>query len=149
MTQKCVIFDMDGTLCDVSSIVWLLDPEQNKGKKNFPKFHTQSEFCPPVEWVAECARNTNVPNVIVTAREFDYYGPTINFLRTHDIPWDAIYMRRSKDYRPDFVVKEEILDKILQDEYNPVLAFDDNPNVIALWQKKGIPVIRVPRDDWE
>jgi FMN phosphatase YigB (HAD superfamily) len=49
--RPCVIFDADGTLCDVSEIRYLL--RQPKGKKDFEKFHALSINCPPIPWVKQ------------------------------------------------------------------------------------------------
>jgi hypothetical protein len=49
-------------------------------------------------------------------------------------------MRRDGDFRPDGVVKLEILDMIKEDGYNVIHAWDDNPAVIEVWQSQGIPV---------
>jgi hypothetical protein len=52
-------------------------------------------------------------------------------------------MRPDGDFRPDGVVKREIHSKIVEDGYNVVRAWDDNPFVIEVWNDLGIPVTRV------
>ena len=54
-----------------------------------------------------------------------------------------LYMRADGDYRPDSLVKQELLDKIKKEGYNPTVAFDDRPRVIEMWRKNGIFVFDV------
>jgi hypothetical protein len=54
-----------------------------------------------------------------------------------------MWMRGPRDQRPDCDVKAGILAKIRQ-RYTPVAAWDDNPNVIQLWEREHIPVTVVP-----
>jgi hypothetical protein len=41
--QSAVIVDLDGTLCDVSTILHFVEGDE----KDFPAFHTASAECPP------------------------------------------------------------------------------------------------------
>jgi hypothetical protein len=59
------------------------------------------------------------------------------------LPYEQMYMRRNGDYRPDYEVKRDILDMIRADGYNPVKAYDDNPNVWDVWEAAGIETVRV------
>lgn len=132
------IFDMDGTLNDVRGVRhYILE------SRNFDLFHRASVWCPSNQWVVELAQNGE-PNIIVTARDTRYEWVTRNWLAKYDVPFLRLYMRAWGDTRKDFVVKQEILDQIRRDGYNPILAVDDNPNVIELWQQNDIPTIVVP-----
>lgn len=138
-----VIFDMDGTLTNVSSILDYLEPPE----RNFHKFHRESVNCPPNQWVVDDAikaYESGLPILIVTARVFKYCWETMFWL-THNlpVPYEQLYMRPDGDFRPDGVVKREILGIIEEDGYNVIHAWDDNPHVIAVWESEGIPVTRV------
>ncbi len=84
--------------------------------------------------------------LIVTAREAVHRNSTAFWLAMHTVPSEAMWMRGIGDYRPDYVVKREILAKILT-RWNPVVAYEDNPNVLPLWTEHGIRTVRVP--GWE
>lgn len=138
-----VIVDCDGTLVNVSSILHHLDEPH----RNFHRFHRDSVNCPPIaSTVDEVVRayESGLAVLIVTARVERYWPETQFWLRHHlPVPYDSIYMRKNGDYRPDGVVKLEILDQIDADGYDVVHAWDDNPNVIKVWESQGIPVTRV------
>lgn len=138
--KDAVIFDMDGTLCDVRGIRHHL-----LGKaRNFHKFHRESVNCPPNQWVvndAVAAYGSGLAILIVTARVFKYWPETQFFLSMHlPVPYEKLYMRKDGDFRNDGTVKREILAQIKKDGYNVVRAWDDNPTVVEVWQQEGIPV---------
>lgn len=140
--QDAVIFDVDGTLCNVKSIRHLVT-----GKKpDFDAFHKASASCPPHNHVVRAAHRVKDRGdavLIVTARMTTYRNITAFWLAMNHAPSDALYMRAEGDFRKDYVVKKEILEKI-RSRYNPVHAWDDNPAVLKLWQEEGIPYTRVP-----
>lgn len=144
---EAVVFDMDGTLADVTGIRHhVLGGPANGFHKNFDAFHRDAVNCPPNTWVVEAARREHEAGVavlIVTAREARHRNTTAFWLALHEVPSDAMWMRANRDYRPDHTVKREILAKIRQ-SYRVVRCYDDNPAVIALWESEGIPVTVVP-----
>lgn len=143
--RDAVIFDMDGTLCNVSSIEHFVSGEE----KDFHAFHMGSASCPPNLHVVEAARRVHARGdavLIVTARMRRYERVTSMWLALHDVPSTALYMRPDEDYRKDYLVKRDILRRI-RSRYNPVHAWDDRPQVVELWESEGIPCTVVPR--WE
>lgn len=141
--SKAVIFDVDGTLCDVSSVRHhvLTKP------KRFDLFHAEALSCPPHSWVVEALwQHVEHDHIIhiVTAREFQWHDGTVRWLMDNNIPFDHIHMRPLKDYRPDYEIKSEILQRIWDLGHTVVHAYDDNPAVIALWAEHSIPTTIVP-----
>jgi hypothetical protein len=55
----------------------------------------------------------------------------------------ALYMRADGDHRPDFQVKGELLDRLIGDDWNPLMAFDDRDQVVKMWRQRGIPCAQV------
>lgn len=139
---EAVIFDADGTLCDVRPIRHYVEGEV----KNFAAFHKASAFCEPNAWVVEDARNAQRDGkivLVVTGRSKHYRLLTEKWLRVWDVPVDELHTRADGDFRKDVVVKKEILDD-LRSRYTVVHAWDDNPAIVELWESEGIPVTVVP-----
>jgi FMN phosphatase YigB (HAD superfamily) len=150
--MKAAIFDVDGTLVDVSSIRYYVNERDPKfsGKKLWERFHGSALNCPPIpQAVYEYlrAREEGLRILVVTARMNVWALPTLLWLKENGIEHDELYMRRNLDFRKDYVVKRELYEEILADGYEPVRAIDDNPNVIRLWQEVGLETIIIP--GWE
>lgn len=139
---EAVIFDVDGTLVDVSGIRHLL----NAPTRDFEAFHQASMDCPPHTWVVDLARATHRAGrkvVVVTARRETFSFLTALWLQENNVPHERLEMRGRYDFRPDGQVKADILAR-LRNRYRIVGAVDDNPAVIALWESENIPVTVVP-----
>jgi FMN phosphatase YigB (HAD superfamily) len=138
-----VIFDMDGTLCNTSHLLYLLEDEP----RDFHRYHVESVYAPAHEHVvrdAIWAYQMGWKILIVTARIATYHPETVAWLGNNlPVPVERIYMRRDGDLRPDGEIKREILDFIESDGYDVLHAWDDNPQVIEVWESEGIPVTAI------
>jgi hypothetical protein len=81
--------------------------------------------------------------LVMTGRDRRWERLTAMWLALHDVPSAGLWMRGRGDYRPDYVIKRELLRSVRQ-RYNVLRAWDDNPNVIRLWNEEDIPVEVVP-----
>jgi predicted kinase len=151
--MRAVIFDIDGTLADVAHRLHHLD-----GEKDWNAFFRDMIDDSPVEPIARLARmlHHNARDrrdidavLIVTARPErpDWRQTTLDWLAAHDIPYDAIYMRPEGDMRSDHLVKRDMLQRILDDGYEPVLVVDDRPQVVKMWRDHGIVTLQCAPDE--
>jgi FMN phosphatase YigB (HAD superfamily) len=146
---RAVIFDVDGTLADITGARHYLTDDVRR--KNFQKFHAAASFLPPVWTVLDCAlalQHLGVPLIVVTARREQWRYRTSTWLRKYGVTPEHLMMRPDRDDRRDVEVKRDILARI-RTRYEPVLAFDDNPSITALWVEEGIPCVLVPGWDIE
>lgn len=145
---RAIICDIDGTLVDTSSIVHHVAPTHPNypGYKNFDAFHKASVWCPPIATTVAAIIDHHMTGdtiLIVTARGEEWRDLTETWLDEAEVPRVGVWMRARGDRRPDDIVKAEILAK-LQAEYDIVHAYDDNPHVIAVWARNGIPTTIIP-----
>lgn len=134
-----VIFDLDGTLCDTSSIVHLIEGDE----KDYPAFHAASASCPAHPDVVAAARAQSGQGravLIVTSREFIWRDLSLDWLVAHEVPYDRLHMRIVGDYRKDVVVKAEILQRITEEGFTVIEAWEDKDTVAELWREHGIEV---------
>ena len=84
--------------------------------------------------------------IVVTSRREWWRGVTSIWMAKNGIYHDALYMRKDGDFRKDYEVKDDILFRINK-QWDVLHAFDDNPSVIELWEKNGIPTTKI--GDWD
>ncbi|MGH7743253.1 MAG: AAA family ATPase [Candidatus Dormibacteria bacterium] len=53
-----------------------------------------------------------------------------------------LHMRAVGDQRPDYVVKLELFDRHVRDQFNVRLSIDDRDQVVALWRRLGITCLQ-------
>lgn len=149
--HDAVIFDVDGTLADVSPYLHYIRNVNNDPnfKKDFDKFHAESINALPNYEVVEMLNHAFFDQkhvIIVTSRRETWRGVTSYWLAKNDIGHHALYMRKDGDFRPDYEVKSEILGRIKK-HWNVTHAVDDNPAVLRLWFEHGIPTTKI--GDWD
>ena len=55
-----------------------------------------------------------------------------------------LYMRKSGDFRQDYIVKHELFQEHIAGKYRVLMSFDDRDQVVDLWRRKlGIPTFQV------
>jgi hypothetical protein len=116
--RKAAVFDLDGTLADISLL-----PVMHPGDPRLKDFESRPDshrLVPAHDWVVELA--------VERSREW---------LVMHGVPFDDLIMRADTDNRSELEFKRTALAAI-QRQYEVVLAVDDNPTVIALWSGHGV-----------
>lgn len=139
--EPAIIVDVDGTLVDVSAIRHYV---MGGGRKDFDSFHAAAKFCPPIDSTLKLIKlmHPSVHVIVVTARRRTWEYQTRQWLNQW-VGFDELHMREDGDHRKDFDVKRDILAS-LRERFEIVLAIDDNPSVIALWESEDIQTIRIP-----
>lgn len=102
-----VIVDMDGTLCDVTTVLHLQDEPDS-----FIAFHEGSAQCPPnaavVDWCLD-HHSRGHAILIVTGRDAWTRCLTTQWLSEHlPVPTAGVFMRRAGDFRSNTEIKREI-----------------------------------------
>ena len=85
----------------------------------------------------------------MTARPDDenYRQVTEEWFILNNIPYSKLYMRKKNDFRRDDIVKAELLEQILQDGYDPILAIDDKANVAEMYRSFNIVTLQCAPDE--
>jgi hypothetical protein len=140
--DKAIIWDLDGTLADVSGIRHLITAPTG----GFDAFHRASEFVLPNEYVVRAAREAHdegYTNLIFSGRFEKYRVLSTRWLEKNDVPYAHLEMRPDGDYRKDFLVKRDMFNAYAA-RYHITHAWDDRPAVIDLWNAIGLQVTVVP-----
>ena len=132
-----IIFDIDGTLADCSHRRHFV-ASKPKNWKAFNAGMEKDTLIKPVAKILDALIESHNAIIISTGREEIYKDNTIRWLGDNNIFYHALYMRKAGDYRTDDIVKGEMLDQMIADGYNPVVAFDDRDRVVKLWRSRGL-----------
>jgi len=145
--ENAVLCDIDGTVADCSHrLHWI----KNK-PKNWMAFYAGIPNDQPIQPTIDVVwlimkKNFYQPRVVFcSGRPAEYHDVTRQWFEKY-MPWAnkcPLYMRPTKDSRQDYIVKEELLAKIREDGYNPVLAFDDRQQVVDMWRRNGLTCFQV------
>ena len=122
---KAIICDLDGTLALMND------------RNPFDASHADEDRLN--ESVASTLRlfsKNDYQILLVSGREDKFKEPTIKFLEKHNINYDRLLMRKSKDYRKDSIVKREIYEGTIIGKYYIEFVLDDRDQVVDMWRKE-------------
>ena len=141
-----VIVDIDGTIADLTHRLHFIEQKP----PDWDAFHAHvaaDKAIFPVIAVVRALAAAEHPIFMVSGRMEKCREDTINWLRLHKVPFDALFMRPNDDYRPDTEIKNEILTKIGGPE-RVLLAIDDRKRVVEMWRSHGIKTMQVAKGNY-
>lgn len=81
--------------------------------------------------------------VVMSGRDGSCREETKEWLDKHDIIYDALFMRDAGDMRADNIVKAELFDTCVRDNYDVRFVIDDRRQVCDMWLSMGLKVFNV------
>jgi predicted kinase len=143
---KAVIFDIDGTLADLSHRLHHI----KRPPINWDAFFAECGNDAVIEPIRDLAQNFDQLGyklVLVSGRSDQCQAETEAWLEKHRVPFHELHMRKAGDYRQDFIVKSEILDGLLAAGNEIAFVIDDRPSVVAMWRERGLTCLQCR--DWQ
>lgn len=143
---KAVIFDIDGTLADLSHRLHHI----KRQPINWDAFFAECGNDTPIQPIHDLARLVVAQGyklILVSGRTDKVREQTEAWLASHDVPHQELHMRKEGDYRQDTIVKSEILDKLLAAGNEIAFVVDDRPSVVAMWRSRGLTCLQCR--DWQ
>jgi len=143
MTKRCYVFDLDGTLADLSHRLVFIGGD---APKDWRSFFAAAGGDAPIEPMVELYRTirystyhsySGTKMVIVSGRSDECREATEAWLEHHEIHYDALYMRKQGDHSDDTRCKQELLKQLLADGWEPILFVDDRDRVVNMWRELG------------
>lgn len=143
--MSLIVFDLDGTLANIEHRLGYVRSKP----KNWAAFDAgipnDMVNLPVAEVYWSMADNKSNSIIFASGRSDKTRSDTETWLRKHiGSEWQKLYMRKEGDYRSDDIVKNEIIDEIVED-YGclPDMWFDDRPRVVKAVRARGIFVFDV------
>jgi len=171
--KKAVIFDIDGTLAEMS-------PERTG--REYDKVHLDKPIKQTFEIldfylksIKHCSSDLDIVLFVTGRKELCrkqtakfiennsseaywnygiYKGLSEEFYEDDDGWYEGddtypvkLFMRGNKDHRKDYILKKEIYDTCIKDIYEVVAVFEDRPSVCRMWRDLGLLVYQVGAKD--
>lgn len=135
--KSSIIVDIDGTLSNSSHRQHFMETTP----KDWKSFYKDMFADRPNDWCRLILKNMKRRFwiVLVSGRPSEYREITLQWLVKNDIPFHELHMRGDGDFRPDYVIKKEILDKQIKPFHHDILfCIDDRKQVVDMWRKEGL-----------
>jgi FMN phosphatase YigB (HAD superfamily) len=143
-----VVFDIDGTIANNDHRkVWVEQSPKDWKRYNEGMLEDGVNH-DIVHLMSQLYYNNRI--ILCTGREDVYAAETWQWLDKNDLTEyvEDMYMRRAKDYRPDSIVKVELLERITADYARPWLWVDDRQQVVDAIRAQGVRVLQVAEGDF-
>lgn len=143
--RLAAIFDLDGTIADVSHRVHLAKA------KNWDKFHEGMADDIPIANMVELTKmysDKGYAILIFTGRPEKYAPQTWNQLHKWGVPVTQVHMRKFDDISPDRFMKLEMLITIRREGFYPVIAFDDRDGNVEMFRANKIQCLQVAKGEY-
>lgn len=86
--------------------------------------------------------------IIVSGRVDELKKDTEEWLKKFDVPYHQIHMRPRNDHRSDTIVKKEIFNKKIKDNFEIAFVLDDRQKVVDMWRGEGLTVLQCAPGDF-
>lgn len=132
-----IIVDLDGTVA-----------LHNRSPYDYDRLHTDDPNVPVIDLVQ--SEYWNGKHILFTSgRPDSHRDQTVDWIDTHirlSVGYDprtSLLMRKASDKRMDAIVKYEIFDEHIRDNFNVKYALDDRNQVVDMWRSIGVPCFQV------
>jgi FMN phosphatase YigB (HAD superfamily) len=137
--RPVAVFDIDGVLADVRHRLHFVE----RRPKDWSGFFAAADGDGLYEEGARLLRELAVDHDIrfLTGRPERLRALTATWLARHGLPDEPLAMRPDRDRRPARMFKHDVLLRWLEEGTQIALMIDDDPAVIAVVERLGVPAL--------
>ncbi len=135
MAEEIVIFDIDGTLADVSERVHHLE----KTPKDWDSFHqgmAQDKAIRSMVRLCNILYSSGLKIALCSGRKEEHRKDTVDWLAKEQVNYHELLLRDNGDRRSDVVVKRKMLTKI--DKSKVLFVVEDRSQIVEMWRSEGL-----------
>ena len=135
MANEIVIFDIDGTLADVSERIHHV----KRKPKNWPAFFAgmaQDKAIHSMVRLCNVLYASGIQIILCSGRSEEHRAETVKWLAEQGVRYHELILRRDKDRRSDTDVKREMLADI--DKSKILFVVEDRSRVVEMWRSEGL-----------
>lgn len=124
---EAVLFDIDGTIA-------LMGNRSPYDWDKVDKDDVNDVVVEQIKFHKSLGRNI----ILLSGRDEAAREKTIEWLDFYEIKFDKLLMRKADDFRKDNVVKKEIFNQNILNNYNVICVYDDRLQVVKMWSEIGV-----------
>ena len=134
-TGEIVVFDIDGTLADVSARLHHIRTKPRNWKAFFAAM-SEDKAVHAIMRLCNLVYDAGVQVVLCSGRPEEYRAKTTDWLAREGVRYDELRLRRNGDRRSDTVAKREMLDDL--DRTRILFVVEDRASVVEMWRQLGL-----------
>jgi len=135
---KAILLDVDGTAMKMG----------NRGPFEWHNVLVDTPNTPVIEAV-KAFQNAGIKIIVMSGRDIVSREDTILQLEDAGVVIEDIFMRPFGDQRKDFIIKQELFDAHVRENYNILFALDDRQIVVDFYRRElGLTVFQVDYGDF-
>ena len=143
--RRAMIVDIDGTVALHYNAVG----EQLRGHFEYSRVLGDLPNYPVMDIIMALESSRN-HTIFVSGREDSCRDDTVEWLGRYG--WGKgsydLHMRKTGDHRPDYIIKYEIFDEHIRDNFDICCAVDDRNQVVRMWRSLGLLTLQVADGDF-
>jgi len=132
----CVICDIDGTIAEMGE----------RGPFHWDQVHLDQPIAVIIDLLRLLAPVYTI--ILVSGRSDESLKLTLAWLKEHDVPFDAIHLRKADDFRKDAIVKKELYAAKIKPHYTVEFVLEDRNQTVEMWRKLGLVCLQVRPGDF-
>lgn len=135
MAEEIVIFDIDGTLADVSERIHHV----RKKPKDWPAFFqgmAQDKAIHSMIRLCNILHASGIQIILCSGRSEEHRDETVKWLAEQGVSYHDLLLRKDRDRRSDTTVKREMLAQI--DKNRVLFVVEDRSRVVEMWRSEGL-----------
>lgn len=135
MAEEIVIFDIDGTLADISERVHHV----RRKPKNWSAFNAgmaQDKAIHSMVRLCNVLHAAGIYIILCSGRNEKNRPETVDWLNKQGVNYHELLLRKDEDYRSDAVVKREVLQTL--DKSKILFVVEDRSRVVEMWRSEGL-----------
>ena len=134
MSDEVVVFDIDGTLADVSERLHHLRRKPKNWKAFFAAM-AQDKAIRSMVRLCNVLHAAGVQIMLCSGRPEQYRKETVTWLAREGVRYHELRLRRDGDRRSDTLAKQEMLAGI--DRASVLFIVEDRRGVVEMWRAQG------------
>jgi len=135
MNEEIVIFDIDGTLADVSHRRHHVE-KKPKDWDAFFRGMSQDKAIHAIVRLCNILYASGLNVLLCSGRSEEHRSETVQWLAENGVKYHELILRRDGDRRSDVVVKREMLTGL--DRSKILFVVEDRNGVVEMWRSEGL-----------